>query len=94
MRFSIAGLLVLLVVPVAVSACEGDCIVGITNAFVTNYTSPVKHVMENVVSVPNFYLARLPTTSTGETNLEHAPGTSRSNHHDELSQPHHKSLSK
>ena len=43
--------LFLLVVPVTrVSACEGDCIVGITNAWLSNYTSPVHAVIDSIVS--------------------------------------------
>lgn len=50
MRSAIIRLLLLVAVPATVLACEGDCIVGITNAFLTNYTNPVNYVMENVVS--------------------------------------------
>ena len=51
MRFSIARLFLLVAAPVVVLACEGDCIVGITNAFVTNYTDPVDFVLGNVVNI-------------------------------------------
>ena len=41
--------LVALSVPVTVSACEGECIVKITNAYVGNYTTPVDAVMRSLV---------------------------------------------
>lgn len=34
-----------------VLACEGDCIVGITNAFNGNYTIPMRSVWEKIVSI-------------------------------------------
>lgn len=48
----------------SVGACEGDCIVGVTNAWTGNYTTPVTAVLENFVrrtlsSVPFGALARL-----------------------------------
>ena len=49
MRSFMIRLLVLLAVPVTVLACEGDCIVGITNAFVGNYSSPLGQLMKKVV---------------------------------------------
>lgn len=49
MRFAtVFRLLLAAMVPVTVSGCEGDCIVGITNAFLTNYTRPVNYVLDNV----------------------------------------------
>ena len=36
--------------PSTVFACEGECIVGITNAFVTNYTAPIRKVLTDAVS--------------------------------------------
>ncbi|KAI0355908.1 hypothetical protein OH77DRAFT_1424178 [Trametes cingulata] len=38
----------LMAVPVTVQACEGDCIVGITNAFLGNYTGPVHAVLTSI----------------------------------------------
>ncbi|KZT07090.1 uncharacterized protein LAESUDRAFT_699481 [Laetiporus sulphureus 93-53] len=38
----------LLSVPATVSACEGECIVGITNAFLGNYTPVVEAVMNDL----------------------------------------------
>ncbi|KAI0728506.1 hypothetical protein C8Q72DRAFT_779838 [Fomitopsis betulina] len=38
--------LLALMVPAAVFACEGECIVQITNAYVGNYTTPVDRVMQ------------------------------------------------
>jgi len=43
-------LFVLVAAPVAVSACEGECIVGITNAFLGNYSSPIQSVLDDIVS--------------------------------------------
>lgn len=48
-NLSDALFLFVLAVPATVFACEGDCIVGITNAFVGNYTSPVEQVMSTIV---------------------------------------------
>ncbi|KII87676.1 hypothetical protein PLICRDRAFT_112072 [Plicaturopsis crispa FD-325 SS-3] len=50
MRFSLINAFLLAAVPVAVSACEGECIVGITNAFLGNYTRPIHTVLEEVGS--------------------------------------------
>ncbi|KAA1472509.1 hypothetical protein DENSPDRAFT_838798 [Dentipellis sp. KUC8613] len=38
----------LLAVPATVSACEGECIVGITKAFNGNYSRPVQTVMQQI----------------------------------------------
>jgi len=35
-----------------ISACEGDCIVGITKALIGNYTPPVASAMSDLVHVP------------------------------------------
>jgi uncharacterized protein HemY len=35
-----------------ISACEGDCIIGITNALIGNYTSPVATVISELVNTP------------------------------------------
>ncbi|KAK7682209.1 hypothetical protein QCA50_014796 [Cerrena zonata] len=50
--------LILAAAPVAVVACEGECIVGITNAFLGNYTNPIRVTMEQIAqqisySIPN-----------------------------------------
>ena len=49
MRSFNALLAVVLTAPVAVFACEGDCMVGITNAFLGNYTLPVYSVLHGIV---------------------------------------------
>src|ERR1700744_1208732 len=41
--------IILLASQISVHACEGDCIVGITNAWVGNYTSPVNNVFRELV---------------------------------------------
>ncbi|KAI0718794.1 hypothetical protein C8T65DRAFT_716785 [Cerioporus squamosus] len=38
----------LLAVPATVLACEGDCIVGITNAWLSNYTAPIDGVFNSL----------------------------------------------
>lgn len=48
MRFSSLTSLIFLAVPVTVSACEGECIVAITNVFLGNYTAPISAVMDSV----------------------------------------------
>lgn len=35
-----------------ISACEGECIVGITKALIGNYTPPVASVMSDLVNIP------------------------------------------
>jgi hypothetical protein len=52
MKFLLVPLFVLVAAPVAVSACEGECIVGITNAFLGNYSSPIQAVLNEIVSRP------------------------------------------
>ncbi|TBU46704.1 hypothetical protein BD309DRAFT_887948 [Dichomitus squalens] len=42
--------LLLLAVPATVSACEGDCIVGTTNAWLSNYTAPIQTAMESIAT--------------------------------------------
>lgn len=44
-------LFILLAVPAAVSACEGECIVGITNAWLGNYTARLDAVFNNIVRI-------------------------------------------
>lgn len=51
MRFSVKSLFVLAAVPVTVLACEGECIVSITNAFLGNYTTPVNDVLFSIVRI-------------------------------------------
>ncbi|KAI0754389.1 hypothetical protein C8Q80DRAFT_1094148 [Daedaleopsis nitida] len=43
-------LVALLAVPATVSACEGDCIVAITNAWLGNYTKPIESVMRSMAA--------------------------------------------
>jgi len=50
MKFLLLPLFVFVAAPVAVSACQGECIVGITNAFLGNYSSPIQTVLDNLVS--------------------------------------------
>lgn len=58
MRFNIGLGFLLLAVPVTVSACEGDCIVAITNAWIGNYSEPVTTIMDNLVSSFPYALRR------------------------------------
>ncbi|GJE88164.1 hypothetical protein PsYK624_042470 [Phanerochaete sordida] len=70
MRFgNVFGLLFAALVPVTVSACEGDCIVGITNAFLTNYTSPIEFVMDNVAKQISNMLPAHPGLETSRNYL-------------------------
>jgi hypothetical protein len=39
----------LLAVPLGVAACEGECIVGVTEAFLSKYKTPVAVVMKEIV---------------------------------------------
>lgn len=50
MQFVFLSLLVLVAAPVAVFACEGGCIIGITNAFLGNYSTPIHAVLGQIVS--------------------------------------------
>lgn len=50
MQFVLASLLVLVAAPVAVFACEGECIIAITNAFLGNYSTPIHAVLNEIVS--------------------------------------------
>jgi hypothetical protein len=52
MKLQLVSLFVLVGAPVAVSACEGECIVAITNAFLGNYSVPIQSVLEDIVSCP------------------------------------------
>lgn len=50
MQFILVSLFVLSAVPAAVFACEGECIIGITNAFLGNFSSPIQAVLDITVS--------------------------------------------
>ncbi|KAI0641562.1 hypothetical protein C8Q79DRAFT_1078055 [Trametes meyenii] len=54
----------LLAVPATVNACEGDCIVGITNAFLGNYSTPVRAAMTSVAKQISGILHSRPDTQT------------------------------
>ena len=52
------SLLALAAVLVTVSACEGECIVDITNAFLGNYTVPIHEALSDIVgSLSNLFRA-------------------------------------
>lgn len=76
MRLSLYLPFFLFTVPATVSACEGECIIAITNAFLGNYTDPVHSVLNIVVSLLKYSLPYLPpktpSTTTGQANLRHA----------------------
>jgi hypothetical protein len=55
MKFLNLLLLACLTVPATVNACEGDCIVGITDAFLGNYSEPVQRVILTAVRIFNAY---------------------------------------
>ncbi|KAI0085897.1 hypothetical protein BDY19DRAFT_963563 [Irpex rosettiformis] len=61
MRKSTVLFLALIAVPSTVTACEGDCIVGITRAFIGNYSEPVEHVMMTVASQISHFVPGSPT---------------------------------
>ncbi|KAI0689299.1 hypothetical protein BC835DRAFT_261170 [Cytidiella melzeri] len=61
MRLTTILLFAFLSVPATVSACEGDCIVGITNAFLGNYSEPVERVMMTVASQISQFVPGSPT---------------------------------
>ena len=50
MQFLLVPLFVFVAAPVAVSACEGECIIGITNAFLGNYSAPIQAVLNEIVT--------------------------------------------
>ncbi|EGO29849.1 hypothetical protein SERLADRAFT_365854 [Serpula lacrymans var. lacrymans S7.9] len=50
MRLVLFSILSLLAAPAAVLSCEGECIVGITNQFITLYAETVSSVMDNIAS--------------------------------------------
>jgi hypothetical protein len=41
-----------------VLACEGECIVGITNALLGNYTTPMNRAFIEIVSIYSFVVSR------------------------------------
>jgi hypothetical protein len=49
--WSIGFTLAVSLLALPVSACEGDCIVGITKALIGNYTPPVASVMSDLVII-------------------------------------------
>ncbi|CDO70992.1 hypothetical protein BN946_scf184830.g24 [Trametes cinnabarina] len=57
-------LLALSAVPATVVACEGDCIVGITNAFLSNYTAPIQSVMNSMARQISDLIPGHPDTDT------------------------------
>lgn len=50
MKLPILSFVILLVAPISVFACEGQCIVSITDAFLGNYTVPINNVLNDIVS--------------------------------------------
>ncbi|KZT69175.1 hypothetical protein DAEQUDRAFT_786870 [Daedalea quercina L-15889] len=62
--------LLALSVPVTISACEGECIVQITNAYVSNYTTPVDTVMHGLAQRVSQMLPSHPDISTAASYLE------------------------
>ncbi|KAH9947534.1 hypothetical protein B0H21DRAFT_691825 [Amylocystis lapponica] len=54
----------LFAVPATVSACEGECIVGITKAFVGNYSHPIQSVMEKLAEEISGMITGRPSTAT------------------------------
>ena len=82
MRFFVS--LLLLAVPSIVSACEGDCIVGVTNAFVGNYTILIDLVFRSLVRfillfcgssmvTPSVHARRSPRPSKSQTSFLATP---------------------
>ncbi|KAF7965613.1 hypothetical protein HWV62_42635 [Athelia sp. TMB] len=49
MKSTLVSLVLLGAAPVAVSACEGQCIIGITDAFLGNYSTPIGSVLGRLV---------------------------------------------
>lgn len=49
MRVLIFTILAVLAAPLSVFACEGQCIISITNAFLGNYTTPINEVLNDIV---------------------------------------------
>ncbi|KAL7277196.1 hypothetical protein ACG7TL_009044 [Trametes sanguinea] len=63
-------LLALSAVPATVFACEGDCIVGITNAFVSNYSNPIRIAMTGMAHQISDLLPGQPDTETAMSYLQ------------------------
>ncbi|KAF9815474.1 hypothetical protein IEO21_04571 [Rhodonia placenta] len=63
MRFSSLTSLIFLAVPVTVFACEGECIVAITNVFLGNYTAPISAVMDSLAQQISHFM---PSNSSPE----------------------------
>jgi len=53
MKIAFINILFFMIVPVTVSACEGGCIVGVTKAWLANYTTPINNVMGDIVIQSN-----------------------------------------
>ncbi|KAH9836191.1 uncharacterized protein C8Q71DRAFT_708961 [Rhodofomes roseus] len=68
-RNSVLALLALSV-PATVSACEGECIVKITNAYVGNYTTPVDAVMRILAENLSSMLPSHPDITTATSYLQ------------------------
>ncbi|KAI0659723.1 hypothetical protein C8Q70DRAFT_1153655 [Cubamyces menziesii] len=64
MRFWSLLPLLFATVPATVSACEGDCMVGVTNAWLGNYTSPVNFVWLKVAQQISDIMPGHPDTQT------------------------------
>ncbi|KAH9852300.1 hypothetical protein C2E23DRAFT_868780 [Lenzites betulinus] len=61
---------VFLAVPATVYACEGDCIVDITNAFLGNYTAPMNMVMQSLAQQIAGFMPNHPNPQTTLSYLE------------------------
>ncbi|KAF9225909.1 hypothetical protein BS17DRAFT_750365 [Gyrodon lividus] len=59
---STTHLLTFLVAPVAVLACEGECIIGITNMFLDLYSSTIYNIFQNMASLSDPLSLCLPST--------------------------------
>ncbi|THH30898.1 hypothetical protein EUX98_g3289 [Antrodiella citrinella] len=71
MRFSTIFSLILVTVPVTVSACEGDCIVGITNTYLDYYDKgPIEEIYKTVASQISDIMPNHPGPSTVMTYLQ------------------------
>ncbi len=46
--------IVLFASPISVFACEGDCIIGITQAWLGNYTSSIDTMFQHIVRLPGY----------------------------------------
>ncbi|KAH8103003.1 hypothetical protein BXZ70DRAFT_766162 [Cristinia sonorae] len=83
MHFSILFSFLLLTVPVTVNACEGECIVGITNAFLDRYENgPLKTVWKNIANQLSGVMPNNPGPFTAMTYLQPIFDTYRSRAYD------------